>query len=383
MNSLWLLMLPVAATFGYVSATRKRVHEDKARQRLSRNYYLVGLNFLLNDESDKAISSFIKMLEVDSDTVETHLALGSLFRRRGEVNRAIRIHQNLIANQNLKHEFRAEALFALAKDYLSAGMLDRAERLFLELLEQDSHTKASCKALLYVYQQEKDWLKAIDLAQKFADSNQEMKIALAHYHCEQAENYLRAKELEKALRFLRKALMVNPQCARARLCLADLQITRGNYRAASRYLKYIREKTPQWLLLAIPKLQDTYLALQRSDAFITYLQEVLQSFPTMPILTILAEQIRQQHGDQAALHFVTQYVREYPTLTGLQHLLNLQVSMHQTEHHEHWQMINELMRKLAKENTGYQCGSCGYASRILHWNCPSCRRWETIKPNYL
>ena len=383
MNSFWLLLLPVATTFGYWSATRKRNKAFRSRSRKVRRHYYAGVNLLLNDDSDKAIHSFIKMLEVDGDTVETHLALGSLFRRRGEVDRAIRIHQNLVSKFELKHDHRADALFALAKDYLSAGLLDRAEKLFLELLELEAHIKASNQALVYIYQQEKEWLKAIGIMEKQTAYESADRIALAHYHCEQAQLHLRYKETEKVLRHLRKAIILHPACARARLSLSDLQLARGNYRAALRYLHPIREKAPDWLLPAIPKLQDSYLALQRADGFINYLQEILDHYPHMPILTLLAEQIRQHHGDIASLHFVTEHIRTHPTLSGLQHWLSLQTSIGQITHESSWQLMHELISRLSTRSQDYRCANCGYSGHTLHWQCPSCKTWESVKPAYL
>src|SRR5277367_1878657 len=162
MSSTWVLLvfvsLAAAWYLGY-QARHKRIVEQKSN--LPRDY-LVGLNFLLNEETDKAVDIFIKMLEVDSDTVETHLAVGKLFRRRGEVDRAIRIHQNLIARPQLERVYREQSLFELGQDYLSAGMLDRAEKIFLELLNGSSHSAQALRTLIDIYQQEKDWEKAVE-----------------------------------------------------------------------------------------------------------------------------------------------------------------------------------------------------------------------------
>ena len=326
MNSLWLLMLPVAATFGYISSTYKRPRSFRPMAKGSKLSNLANLNFLINEEPDKAVDYFVKLLEVDGDTIETHLALGNLFRRRGEVDRAIRIHQNLIGQSQLNHEFRSQALYALAKDYLSAGVLDRAERLFLELIDLGAHSKASYRALLYIYQQEKEWQQAIVTAQKLAASSEHnMQIEIAQYYCELAETNLKHNEAAQAAKHLKRALAVNRHCVRASLRLSGLDISHGEWGKALYHLKRIKDQNPDWLCLAINKLQDAYLALQQPEELIEYLQSILAEHPQMPVVVSLTEQIRQHHGDKAALHFVTEYVKNNPTVAGLHDLLSLQL----------------------------------------------------------
>jgi hypothetical protein len=163
---LLLLLLPVAVYFGWWLARAIERRSSGKRKRLFSDQYFQGLNYLLNEQPDKAIQVFLELAEVNQETVETHMALGNLFRRRGEVDRAIRFHQNIIAKHGLQPEQRTQALLELGEDYMRAGLLDRAERLFSELIETDAHTPSALRSLLDIYQQEKDWDKALEQAQR-------------------------------------------------------------------------------------------------------------------------------------------------------------------------------------------------------------------------
>ncbi|OGT30732.1 MAG: hypothetical protein A3E87_07180 [Gammaproteobacteria bacterium RIFCSPHIGHO2_12_FULL_35_23] len=387
MNSLWLLLLPVAATFGYVSSTYKRprsTHQMAIKNTKLPNNYLTQLNFLLNEQPDKAVDLFVKLLNVDNETIETHLALGNLFRRRGEVDRAIRIHQNLIGQSQLNQEFRAQALYALAKDYLSAGVLDRAERLFLELVELSTHSKVSYRALLYIYQQEKDWQKAIVIAQKLAAiSEHNMQVEIAQYYCELAEIAVKQNDENQARKFLKRAIAVNHNCVRASLRLANIEMQKENWGKALYYLKRVKNQNSDWLILVIAKIQDAYLALNQPEELVEYLQEVLTNHPQMPIVVTLSEQIRQLHGDKAALLFVEEYVKNNPTVSGLHDLLSLQLLTKNSQVREDLELLHELTRRLLQNQSGYHCVNCGFNGATIHWQCPSCKQWETVKPAFL
>src|SRR3990167_859744 len=186
--------------------------------------YFVGLNYLINEQPDKAVDVFILLLEVNSETIETHLALGSLFRRRGEVDRAIRMHQNLIARPQLSKHYRAQALEALGQDYLHAGVIDRDEKLFLELVEMGEKNIPSLRSLLHIYQQEKDWLQAIETAQKLAAvSGETMDPTIAQYYCEIAEQVMEEGAMHQASRYLKRAKAIDPDCVMASLMRGNIE----------------------------------------------------------------------------------------------------------------------------------------------------------------
>jgi lipopolysaccharide biosynthesis regulator YciM len=351
--------------------------------RLSRDY-LQGLNFLLNEEPDKAIDVFIRMLEVDTDTIETHLALGNLFRRRGEVNRAIRIHQNVIGRPNLDTETRTEALLALARDYLAAGVLDRAEGLFKELLALYAYEAVSFRALLDIYQQEKEWQKAIDTAQAFSDQlDVSMQKEIGHYYCELAEISMEQGDVDAAHQHLKKALQTDSRAVRASLLLGGLEYISGRHKHAVRLYKQVKEQDPAYLSESIAPLAEVYQALDDPEAFELYMRKILQDFPQMPIVLLLSEKIRGWRGDKVAAQFVIDYVREHPSLAGLHRLVSLRLALIDSDAREDLLLIQELIEKLLSSYPHYKCESCGFTSKTIHWLCPRCKQWGTVKSTHI
>jgi lipopolysaccharide biosynthesis regulator YciM len=378
MSSGWILLvfaaLACAWYLGY-HARQKSFVEQKIN--LPRDY-LVGLNFLLNEEPDKAVDVFIKMLEVDSDTVETHLAVGKLFRRRGEVDRAIRIHQNLIARPQLDKAYREQSLFELGQDYLSAGFLDRAERIFLEVLSVKDYSVVALRALLDIYQQEKEWKQAIQIGNKLAiASKKNMKPIIAHYYCELAEA---AKEQnDEAEQYIKQALNTDAQCVRASLLQAQLDMAKGDHKSALRSLKLVKDQNPDYLSEAIDSLASCYEALNEEEKLVKYLMQVLKQYPRVPVVLILSERIRRWKGDKVAANFVADYIRRYPSIRGLHLFISLYQSNTEGRAREDLLILQNLTKKLLADKPDYRCVSCGFAGKSLHWQCPGCKQWGTVK----
>jgi lipopolysaccharide biosynthesis regulator YciM len=382
--SVWWFLLTLTALFiAWYLGYRTR-DEDTSGQKVNLpRDYLVGLNYLLNEEPDKAVDVFIKMLEVDSSTVETHLAVGKLFRRRGEVDRAIRIHQNLIARPQLDKNCREQSLFELGQDYLSAGVLDRAERIFLEVVAIRDYSAPALRALLDIYQQEKSWEKAIQAATKLgATTRKSMQPVIAHYHCELAEAAALKGQYEAAYQFLKQALEADGQCVRASLMLADVEISKGDYRAAMRNLKRIKDQDPNYLSEAIEALASCYEKLNEEEKLVGYLMRLLDEYPKIPVVLILSERIRQWKGDKVAANFVADYIRRYPSISGLHLFINLYVSNTEGRAREDLLILQGLTNKLLADKPDYQCTSCGFAGKSLHWQCPGCKQWSSVKPLY-
>lgn len=384
MKFTWLLLVPIVVGTAYLLGYRARLKQERhPRQSQLPRDYLRGLNFLLNEETDKAVDVFIKMLEVDSETVETHLAVARLFRRRGEVNRAIRIHQNLIARPQLEKHLSDQACYELGHDYLSAGMLDRSEKIFQELVKERSYSAKALQSLLVIYQQEKDWLKAIDTAIQYeAVTRQTMQPVIAHYYCELAEAAIAKKRVENALEFLHKALYADKACIRASLLQANVMISKQDYKTALDSLKSIKEKNPNYLSEAIELLAHCYEALGQEEKLVIYLKRLLEEYPRVPVVLILAERIRKWKGDKVAAGFVADYVRRYPSLSGLALFVNLYISNAEGQAKEDLHIVQNLMNKLLADKPGYQCPSCGFSGNTLHWQCPGCKQWGSILPTY-
>jgi lipopolysaccharide assembly protein B len=371
------LALVVAWYLGYYMR-HKRITTQQIN--LPRDY-LVGLNFLLNEEPDKAVDVFIKMLEVDSNTVETHLAVGKLFRRRGEVDRAIRIHQNLIARPQLDKFYREQSLFELGQDYLSAGVLDRAERVFLEVLDNKEFSVPALHALLDIYQQEKAWENAIETAYKLSAVTQKnMQPIIAHYYCELAEATLSKGQNEQGKNYITQAFHADQKCVRASLLNAKLDMLKNDYKSALRHLKNVKYQNPEYLSEAIEALAICYEALNEEEKLFDYLMQMSEEHPQVPAVLILAERIRRWKGDKIAADFIIQYVRRYPTIQGLYLFIDIFLSIVEEKIREDLIILQNLTKKMAADKSDYQCTSCGFSGKSLHWHCPGCKQWNSIKP---
>jgi lipopolysaccharide biosynthesis regulator YciM len=276
---LLFLLLPVAAISGWLIGRRNKSNMPISSYSEIPIDYIKGLNYLLNEQPDKAIDVFIQMLDVNSETVETHLALGSLFRRRGEVDRAIRIHQNLIARPTLNAEQRMQALHELGQDYMRAGLFDRAEALFNELIESGPHTINALQQLMDIYQQEKDWEKAIDAARTLAyKTGTSQDNVIAHYYCEMAEQDIRNNELQKALKLIKKALSTDRKCARASLLEGDLEMRLGHYKAAIKAYRRIEEQDPDYIPEILDPLIRCYRQIDNIGEMVQYLRDSSSSW---------------------------------------------------------------------------------------------------------
>jgi lipopolysaccharide biosynthesis regulator YciM len=269
-----LALLPVAAFSGWLIGRRSSSNKKNSVRFDLPSNYLKGLNYLLNEQQDKAIELFISMLDVDNDTVETHLALGSLFRRRGEVDRAIRIHQNLIARPTLSQLQRAQALSELGQDYMRAGLLDRAETLFSELVDKEPHSEAALQQLLDIYQQEKDWNKAIQISHLLENrTGQSRRAIVAQYYCETADELYRHGEPAKALKFIKKAMNEDVNCARASILEGTIEQEAGNIKAAIKAFHRIEHQDPELLPEVIQPLTDCYRHIGKIESMVTFLRQ--------------------------------------------------------------------------------------------------------------
>lgn len=376
---LWLL-LPVAAASGWLTA--RLTYRQRPTNSSWSPDYLKGLNYLLNEEPDKALDVFIKLIEVDNDTVETHLALGVLFRRRGEVNRAIRIHQNLIARPTLLPGQRNLALFELAQDYRHAGLLDRAEELFQELVASQTHQVLALRQLLDIYQQEHDWVKAIRTAKQLASANHEsMQTEIAQYYCEQAEVHLKQKQDDAARQAIQYALKIDSCCVRASLLEGQLALSQGNLKQAISAFKRVEQQEPDYLIEALEPLQTCYQALGKPLEFIDYLHKVLETHGGITPMLMLATLIKQRDSEQQAADFVAHQLHKQSSLRGFDYLLDLALSKTAAILTiDHLLSLKTLTRQLLKNEPAYKCDQCGFTARNLHWQCPSCKQWNTLKP---
>ena len=379
---LWLL-LPVAAGTGWLAARGATRRTSRKRERGGlRSDYFQGINYLLNEQPDKAIEVFIKLIEVDSETVETHLALGNLYRRRGDVDRAIRIHQNLIARESLNVSQRTEALLELGQDYMSAGLLDRAEDLFSELAEDADYRVQALRQLIDIYEQEKDWPKAITSARKLekATGNQ-LGWIIAHYCCEQASRHCDEGDLDRALKHVQQARNMHAACVRASLIEADIHADRGEHERAIRSLQRVEEQDPDFLPETVGRLHRSYQALERIDALDDYLSRLMNRYGWTSVTLALADIKRESCGRREAIRFITERLRQRASVRGLDRLLDLEIEDQRDAGatSEQLEILKGLTGELLFERPVYKCRHCGFPAKSLHWQCPSCKHWTSIR----
>ena len=369
---IWLLLIFV---LGLKLGQYNNGSSQSTKKELS-NEYFKGLNFLLNEQHDKAIESFIKALEVDSETVELHLALGGLFRRKGQVDRATRIHQNLIARPSLSDEQRKQAVFELAHDYLKAGLLDRAENLFIELSESVAHQKTALTSLLYIYEQEKDWQKAIDITKqlnRFADKTIEQRAA--HYWCEMAENAIESNEFELAKKYLKQASFENRDSVRKSILEGELLLQQGKYLKAIKNWRQVAKKYPEFSSELSVKIIQAYQMGNNQEALTKYLNE-MDYFPNEQeaFELWLKSLIAAKGKKQAVNHIIEKTGNQHHLLTEyLQSLLQ----SNELEHDEIRKIFSSYLSKESKQSMQFICKQCGFETKARYWHCPSCNEWDS------
>jgi lipopolysaccharide biosynthesis regulator YciM len=383
--TLVFILLPVAAASGWWMARRG---ENKPRPKkaggLGREY-IRGLDFLINDQTDKALEVFTRLVEVDQDTIETHLSLGALFRRRGEVDRALRVHQNLIARPNLPRPVHQRALLELARDYLAAGVLDRAEELFRELVEQNAYVVESLRRLIRIYEQQSDWEQAIEANRRLESVSSKHRgqqlHAIAHYHCELAEQKQRAGDSRGAKTSLKKSLHVYSDCARAAIALGDLAYNAGDYREANKYWQRVPEQMLELTPEVLPRLQQSFDSLNQAAAFYQWLAQQVGRYEGVAPYILLAEQAFRSGDKGAAEDWVQRYLEQAPDISGMGRLFSAVVSpaTGATENGVRAKLQLALEDALGRM-PAYRCNHCGFEARQLHWQCPSCHQWDTTLP---
>lgn len=357
--------------------------------------YYKGLNYILDDHPDGAIDAFIDALEVNSETLETHIALGSLLRRKGEVDRAIRIHQNLLARPSLPRNQVHQAHLELARDYISAGLLDRAERLLLDLVEESTgQRRAARQHLLEIYQSEREWEQAVAIARELlprktllgggtsaqkGEIGQEVSVVLAHYYCELASEKCAAGEVQAGRKLLHDALAQDRNCVRASLMLGDLEFEAGNFKQAVKSLRQVRQQDADYVPETIAVLRQCYSELGDDKALKQYLKDCLDTVPSASLVLAVAEDMRQAEGEEAAREFLSQQLVERPSLRGLAKLVSLQIESSEGRAREDLSLVQRLVGQLISERPAYRCSHCGFAGIHLHWYCPGCKYWGTMK----
>ncbi len=383
---LWfLLALPLLFAVGWLA----RGFESKVRETdnaaLPRSY-LRGLNLLLNDQHDKAIDAFIEVVKLDPETIELHQALGNLFRRRGEFDRAVRIHTHLLNRADLPARQRLLALNELGQDYLKAGLLDRAEDAFVQLLEDRNHRFDALRALLRIYQMEREWLKAVDCARRLeSEAGESHYVSIAHYYCELGSDALNRGALAEAQQAIDEALAANRKSIRALVLAGDIAAKRGDHDQALRQWRRVESASVEHVPLIAAQVADTLAAQGKEGDALDWLERMLLEAPSIDLLDIAARRITEWRGAAAAEALIARETQRLPSLLGFERLLEARLAVTQQagRQDDELQLLSSLLRNHTQKLARYRCAKCGFRAREYHWNCPGCTRWDTYPPRRL
>ena len=376
----WLLPIPVLFfALGWIAARIDIKHLLTESRALPLSYFR-GLNFLLNEQPDKAIESFIEVVKVDPQTVDLHFALGSLFRRQGEIDRAIRMHQNLLDRPDLPRDRRDTATFELAQDFHRAGLLDRAEDLFVKL-DGTQYEHAAQGFLLAIYETEKDWTKAIAITRRMeAVSKTPHFKEIAHYHCEIAQTALVRSDFALAREQLDLALAEYRACARATLIAGDMEAQQGHHDRAVDTWARIESQNPAFLALAAERVATGYAKLDKAAQGIRVLGNWQANYPSLDVMNALFSLTLAHEGPQRAAELVKGELARSPTLLGLDRLLEAQLLDAPADRRHDLELVKALVSQHIKRLGLYRCEQCGFRARQYYWRCPGCQKWETYSP---
>lgn len=365
----WLLWgLPLAFGLGWL-ASRLDLRQLRIENRAAPKAYFRGLNFLLNEQQDQAIDAFIEAVQKDPDTTELHFALGNLFRRRGEYERAVRVHEHLLSRADLTRIERHRAQHALALDFLKAGLLDRAEEA-LRKLEGTAHEEQALLALLAIYERTRDWPQAAEIAAKLeAHGQADYGARQAHYLCEQAAR----AEPERAEELLRQARAVAPAAARPQVELAALRRKAGDAAGAFAALAQLAQTTPAAIPLLAKPLADAAVACGRRDEALAMLQKHYEQAPSLDVLDAI---VSLQPDAESGRGWYVRHLEREPSLVAAAKWLAGEKLEHEVFHPQ----VQRALEHATKPLTRYRCAACGFEAKQHFWQCPGCQSWDSYPP---
>ncbi|MET0321453.1 MAG: lipopolysaccharide assembly protein LapB [Duganella sp.] len=375
----WLLGIPVFFGLGWLAA-RVDIHQLMAESRTLPRGYFKGLNLLLNDQPDKAIDAFIEIVRLDPESADMHFALGNLFRRRGETERAIRVHQNLLARPDLPQEQKEHAEYELGIDYLKAGLLDRAEETFNRLINGQYGAQAR-RQLLEIFQREKEWPRAIEsaigLQESGAGSRQK---EIAQFYCEMAQDALVHLHVDEAMALLDKSLAADRNNVRATLLTGDAQLAQGDVEGALMTWRRVEQISVPHTALVAQRMMDGYRKVGRPQEGVNLLKSYLEQASSIDLLEVVYKEVMELHGVAEAKELVLHELRRTPTLLGLDRLLEARLVDAPASVVSELSMVKNLVHGYTQKLARYQCSHCGFKARQFYWQCPGCSRWETYPP---
>lgn len=374
----WLLALPLFFTLGWIAA-RVDINQLLSESTTLPAAYFKGLNFLITDQHDKAIEAFVEAVEANADSLELHFALGSLFRRRGEVDRAIHLHLNLLERQELPEPQKMAVMAELAQDYLKAGLLDRAEELF-KSLDDSRYKQPALRALLEIYVREREWERAIDSAKELERlSGVPFRKEIAQYYCEMAMKSILTNDHHTARHELEKALDANKGCVRANILLGDMEAADGAHKVAISIWKRVEFQKPEYLGLIAAKLLASYRAIGKLDEGMAQLRNYLQTYKLPSLQAVLYEATLAEQGAESAASLAREELNKKPSLQTLDQLLKARM-LYEKNDQQDTSLTQQTVRAAIGNRNAFVCDQCGFRAKNFHWQCPACNAWEAIAP---
>ncbi|WP_333871545.1 lipopolysaccharide assembly protein LapB [Kosakonia cowanii] len=382
MLELLFLLLPVAAAYGWYMGRRnaQQTKQDEAN-RLSREY-VAGVNLLLSNQQDKAVDLFLDMLKEDTGTVEAHLTLGNLFRSRGEVDRAIRIHQTLMESASLSYDQRLLAVQQLGRDYMAAGMYDRAEDMFNQLVDETDFRVSALQQLLQIYQATSEWQKAIDVAERLVKLGKDKQRGeIAHFYCELALQQMGNEDMDRAMALLKKGAAADRDSARVSIMMGRVFMASGDYAKAVESLLKVIDQDKDLVSETLEMLQTCYLQLGKTDEWADFLQRCVEENTGAAAELMLAEIVERREGADAAQGYVTRQLQRHPTMRVFHKLMDYHLNeAEEGRAKESLMVLREMVGEQVHSKPRYRCHKCGFTAYTMYWHCPSCRAWSTVKP---
>jgi lipopolysaccharide biosynthesis regulator YciM len=383
----WLLVLPVLFGLGWLASRwdlRLESRMDSLERIRQQRSTFKGLSLLLNEQPDQAIETLVKIAQLDPETIDLHFALGNLFRRRGETERAIRVHQNLANREDLKPRDRDHAAYELGRDFLRAGLLDRAE-VSLSRVGDGKFAGPAKESLLEMYQVERDWKKAIDTAIELESlQGKSHRTEIAQFYCELGQEALQHKNLVEVELFLQQALETIPKHARALILQGDYWVAMGRPTEAIEAWSIIAEAHPAYMHLLADRWMAAHTALDMADVGLTRLSPLLKSQASGELLDIVQKHMMRLRGPQATEIMLMDVMQYSPSLSALSKLAETRLVLAQSagsaERIVDLQATLSLLKKRTTSLARYSCKNCGFRARRFYWQCPGCSHWEAYSP---
>ncbi|MDH5518087.1 MAG: lipopolysaccharide assembly protein LapB [Gammaproteobacteria bacterium] len=378
----WMfLLLPVAYLLGWLKGISFKKSDNPARTNTLSSDYFKGLNYLLSDQQERALPVFLHLVQVDNETLDTHLALATIYRRSGNYDKAIEVHQNLIAKPSLSAKYRSKALLELGRDYLAAGLFDRAEGLFNDVIKNGFYEQQARQYMLDIYQQEKEWSEAIKITRTLIQNGEsKLRTLIAQFYCESSDQYFQKGDIKQAEAAAKDALSYDAGSIRAMVIRVQNNVALRKFKDAIKFIKRIEQTDAAYFPLVLSYCITAYRELGKLEELIEYLKWAEHQHSHLSLMQPIVELLLEVKGEEAALIYIQKQLALTPSINGLASFMMLMNKQEYFSSNNHFQKLQHAVERIRQKNEQYHCNKCGYTSGTLNWQCPSCLAWGEIKP---